>query len=48
MNTDEKKIAQPFKAGMRMRECEKSRQGRQNISFVPVGTWRFCQTKTHG
>jgi hypothetical protein len=35
------KIAQPFMAGYDASQIKKSRQGRQNDSFVPGGTCKF-------
>jgi hypothetical protein len=36
-------IAQPFMAGSSVNQMEKSREGRQNDSFVPDGTMELCQ-----
>jgi hypothetical protein len=36
-------IAQPFMAGSSVNQMEKSREGRQNGSFVPDGTMEVCQ-----
>ena len=35
-------IAQPFMAGSSVNQMEKSREGRQNDSFVPDGTRKFA------
>jgi len=35
-------IAQPFMAGASVNQMEKSREGRQNGSFVPDGTLGNC------
>jgi len=40
--SDAMTIAQPFMAGSSVNQMEKSREGRQNGSFVPVGTLENC------
>jgi hypothetical protein len=38
-------IAQPFMAGSSVNQMEKSREGRQNGSFVPDGTLGICEPR---
>ena len=40
--SDTTTIAQPFMAGSGVNQMEKSREGRQNGSFVPDGTLEIC------
>jgi hypothetical protein len=43
--SDAMTIAQPFMAGSGVNQIEKSREGRQNGSFVPDGTLEICGSR---